>query len=72
MKITIKVRFNSSYPKFEKVSNDKYILYIPEARTNSSEDFIKELLERKLGVMKKNISLLSVSQDGDWSFHIDG
>jgi len=71
MKIKIKVRFNSSYPKFERVSNDKYILYIPEPRTNQSEDFIKELLKRKLGIMKENISLLDINND-EWVFHIEG
>jgi len=71
MKIKIKVRFNSSYPKFERVSNDKYILYIPEPRTNQSEDFIKELLKRKLGIMKENISLLDINND-EWTFHIEG
>jgi hypothetical protein len=70
MKISIKVRFNSTYPKFEKVMPSKYILYIPEARTKESENFIMELLSKKLGIMKQNISLIDITQDGEWSFHI--
>ena len=69
MKITIKVRFNSSYPKFERVMPNKYILYIPEPRTNESEKFIKELLSKKLGIIKENISLIEITKDGEWSFH---
>jgi hypothetical protein len=72
MRITIKVRFDSSYPKFEKVSNNKYILYIPEPRTKESENFIKQLLSNKLGVMEKDISLLSINQSGEWFFNING
>jgi len=48
MKITIKVRFNSTYPKFEKVSMTSILLYIPEPRTNESGEFIKELLKKKI------------------------
>lgn len=70
MKLTIKVRFNSSYPKFEKVMPSKYILYIPEPHTRESEDFIKELISKKLGVMPQNISLMNINKDGEWSFHI--
>jgi hypothetical protein len=70
MKITLKVRFDSSYPKFEKVMNNKYILYIPEPRTKESEEFIKELLSRKLGVMKKDISLIEIDKSGEWVFHL--
>lgn len=69
MKIVIKVRFNSTYPKFEKVFGNKYILYIPEPQTDKSEEFIKELLSRKLGIIKENISLIEVTKDGEWSFH---
>lgn len=72
MKIVLKVRFDSSYPKFEKVSNDKYILYIPEPRTKESENFIIELLSKKLGIMKKNISIIDINKNGEWSFHIEG
>lgn len=72
MKIIIKVRFNSSYPKFEKVSGNKYILYIPEPQTKNSENFIKELLSKKLGVMIKEISLIDINQAGEWSFYIGG
>jgi hypothetical protein len=71
MKITIKVRFNSSYPKFEKVLSSKYILYIPESRTQESENFVIELISKKLGVMKQNVSLIDISKDGEWSFHIE-
>jgi len=70
MKISIKVRFNSTYPKFEKVMPSKYILYIPEPQTNESEKFIKELLSKKLGVRKENVSLLNISSDGEWHFHL--
>jgi hypothetical protein len=70
MKISIKVRFNSTYPKFEKVMPSKYILYIPEPQTKESENFITELLSKKLGVMKENIYLIGITQDGEWSFHI--
>jgi hypothetical protein len=70
MKLTIKVRFNSSYPKFEKVAPSKYILYIPESHTKESEEFIKELLSKKLGIMNKDISLIDVNKEGEWSFHI--
>jgi hypothetical protein len=70
MRITIKVRFNSSYPKFERVSNDKYILYIPEPQTKESESFIKQLLSNKLGIMEKDISLWGINPSGEWSFHI--
>ena len=69
MKISIKIRFNSTYPKFEKVMPSKYILYIPQPQTKESEDFIKELLSRKLGVMKQNISLIDINKE-EWSFHI--
>ncbi|MGY4884817.1 MAG: hypothetical protein ACP5NZ_04540 [Nanobdellota archaeon] len=71
MKITIKARFNSTYPKFEKVMPSKYILYIPEPQTKDSEDFIKELLSKKLGIIKNKISLIGVSKEGEWSFHIE-
>lgn len=70
MKLTIKVRFNSTYPKFEKVMPSKYILYIPEPQTSESEKFIKELLSKKLGVRKENISLISIEKDSEWHFHI--
>ena len=70
MKILIKVRFNSTYPKFEKVMPSKYILYIPEPQTNESEKFIKELLSKKLGVRKENVSLLNISSDGEWHFNL--
>ena len=70
MKLTIKVRFNSSYPKFEKVAQSKYILYIPESRTKESENFIIELISKKLGIMKQHISILDISKDDEWSFHI--
>ena len=70
MKLTIKVRFNSSYPKFEKVLSSKYILYIPESRTKESENFIIELISKKLGIMKQNISLIDITKDGEWSFYI--
>jgi hypothetical protein len=72
MRITLKVRFNSSYPKFERVANDKYILYIPETQTQESENFIKELLSNKLGVMEKDISLLNINKSGEWFFNISG
>ncbi len=70
MRLAIKVRFNSTYPKFEKVMPSKYILYIPEPQTSESEKFIKELLSKKLGVRKENISLISIEKDGEWHFHI--
>ena len=70
MKLTIKVRFNSSYPKFEKVLSSKYILYIPESRTKESENFIIELISKKLGIMKQNISLIDITKDGEWSYYI--
>jgi hypothetical protein len=70
MRIAIKVRFDSSYPKFERVAPSKYILYIPEPQTKDSENFIRELLSKKLGVRKENISLISIEKDGEWSFHI--
>ena len=70
MKLTIKVRFNSTYPKFEKVMPSKYILYVPESRTKESENFIIELISKKLGIMKQHISILDISKDGEWSFHI--
>ena len=70
MKISIKVRFNSTYPKFEKVMPSKYILYIPEPQTKDSENFIKELLSKKLGVMKENISLIGINKEGEWAFHL--
>jgi hypothetical protein len=70
MKISIKVRFNSTYPKFEKVMPNKYILYIPESRTKESENFIMELISKKLGIMKQDISLIDISKDGEWSFHV--
>ena len=72
MKISIKVRFNSSYPKFEKVFGNKYILYIPEPQTKESENFIKELLSNKLGVMEKDISLMNINKEGEWFFNING
>jgi len=71
MKITIKVRFNSSYPKFEKFTSSKYILYIPEPQTKESENFIRELLSKKLGVRKENISLIEINKEGEWSFHLE-
>ncbi|MBP6857470.1 hypothetical protein KBC25_03525 [Candidatus Pacearchaeota archaeon] len=70
MKISIKVRFNSTYPKFEKVMPGKYILYIPEPQTDESEKFIKGLLSNKLGVRRENISLINIEKDGKWNFHI--
>ena len=70
MKLAIKVRFNSSYPKFERVAPSKYILYIPEPQTSESEKFIKELLSKKLGVRKENVSLLNISSDGEWHFNL--
>lgn len=71
MKITIKVRFNSSYPKFERVMPSKYLLYIPEPQTKESEEFIKELLSKKLGIIKNKISLIEINKDGEWSFHTE-
>lgn len=71
MKIVLKVRFNSTYPKFEKVLGSKYILYIPEPQTNDSENFIKELLSRKLGIIKEKISVIEINQEGEWFFHIE-
>jgi hypothetical protein len=70
MKLTIKVRFNSSYAKFERVMPSKYILYIPEPQTSESEKFIKELLSKKFGVRKENISLRGIEKDNEWHFHI--
>lgn len=70
MRLAIKVRFNSTYPKFEKVMPSKYILYIPEPQTKESENFIIGLLSKKLGVRKENISLISIEKDGEWHFHI--
>ncbi len=69
MKIILKVRFNSSYPKFEKIMPGKYILYIPEPQTKESEEFIKELLSRKLGIIKSKISLIEINKEGEWYFH---
>jgi hypothetical protein len=70
MKLTIKVRFNSTYPKFEKVMPSKYLLYIPEPQTNESEKFIKELLSKKLSIRKENISLIKIEKESEWHFHI--
>lgn len=70
MKLIIKVRFNSSYPKFEKVAPSKYILYIPEPQTKESENFIIGLLSKKLGVRKENITLIGIEKESEWSFHI--
>lgn len=69
MKITLKVRFNSTYPKFEKVMPSKYILYIPEPQTKDSEEFIKGLLSKKLGIMKEKLSLIEINKEGEWIFH---
>lgn len=71
MKITLKVRFNSTYPKFEKVMPSKYILYIPEPQTKESEEFIRGLLSKKLGIMKEKLSFIGINQEGEWVFHSD-
>ncbi len=71
MRIYIKIRFNSSYPKFEKVLDNRYVLYIPEPQTEESEDFIKELLSRKLGVIKDKVYFVTEDKKNGWIFDLD-
>lgn len=69
MKSILKVKFNSSYPKFEKIMSGKDVLYIPEPQTKESEEFIKELLSKKIEIIKSKISLIEINKEGEWYFH---
>lgn len=71
MRIYLKVRFDVTVPKFERVMDNKYLLYLPFPRDNESPNMIKGILSKKLGVIIKNIYFVMIDKNNDWVFDLD-
>jgi hypothetical protein len=71
MRIFIKVRFDSSIPKFEKVLDKKYILYLPFPKDAEAEKVITEIIAKKLSVRIEDIYFVMIEKTGEWIFDID-
>lgn len=71
MRIYLKIRFDVTVPKFEKVIDNKYLLYLPFSRDNDTPNVIKGILSKKLGVITKNIYFVMIDKNSDWVFDID-
>lgn len=71
MRIYIKIRFDVTVPKFEKVLDNKYLLYLPFPRGNDAPQIISDIISKKLGVILKNIYFVMIDKNGDWIFDID-
>jgi hypothetical protein len=71
MRIFLKVRFDSSIPKFEKILNSKYILYLPFPRDEEAEKIITQIIAKKLSVREEDVYFVMIDKTGEWIFDID-
>lgn len=71
MRINVKVRFDSQFPKFENVMNNNYIIYCNFPNDEKALEKIKEVFSRKLGVPIGKIHFLTTGRNGEWIFEIE-
>jgi hypothetical protein len=71
MKINVKIRFDSSYSKFEKIFNNNYILYLEFKQDDKSMEKIKEILSKKVGVPVKDIHFSIIGKNNEWVFDLN-
>ena len=70
MRINVKVRFDSQFPKFENVMNNNYIIYCNFSNDEKALEKIKEVFSRKLGVPISKINFLATGRNSEWIFDI--
>jgi hypothetical protein len=71
MRIFVKVRFDAQLPKFEKVLDKKYILYLPFPEDNEAEKVITDIIAKKLSVRPENVYFVMIDKINGWVFDID-
>jgi len=71
MRIFVKVRFDAQLPKFEKVLNNKYILYLPFPQDHEAEKVITDIIAKKLGVRVDEVYFVMIDKINGWVFDID-
>jgi len=67
----LKVRFGAVRESFEKVGQNKYLLYLPVSEGNNSGEIISGFLSRKFGVPPKKINFAFKDNTGNWVFDVD-
>lgn len=69
MKITAKVRFESSKSKIESFGSNRYLIYLLSSKTDSdAQDELLTLLSRTLGVPPSKIQYVGKDSNGDAIF----
>jgi hypothetical protein len=71
MRIFIKVRFDAQLPKFEKILDKKYILYLPFPQDHEAEKVITEIIAKKLSVREEDVYFVMIDKINGWVFDID-
>ncbi|MBM3230601.1 hypothetical protein FJZ22_03040 [Candidatus Pacearchaeota archaeon] len=68
MKITVKVRFNTSYEKLESFGNNMYLAYLMMGEDEESGKILCALLSKKLGVPPTRVEYAGKDTRGYYVF----
>lgn len=70
MKITLKIKFNTSDEKFEAFGNGMYLVYLPFKEDDDSVSVLSSLLSRKIGVSPNRIDFAGIDGNRNWIFEL--
>jgi hypothetical protein len=70
MKVTIKLRFNSSKSKWENFGSNRYLVYLLSGKEQGAQEELYALISRHLGIPENKISYLGKDSNGDAIFEI--
>lgn len=68
MKLTVKVRFNTSHEKLESFGNNMYLAYLMLAEDEESGKVLCALLSKKLGVLPTRVEFAGKDVRGNFIF----
>jgi hypothetical protein len=68
MKITVKVRFNTSHEKLEAFGNNMYLAYLMMSEDEESGQVVGRLLSKKLGVPPTRVEFAGKDVRGYYVF----
>ncbi len=68
MKVTVKVRFNTSHEKLESFGNNMYLAYLMMPEDDESGKVLRMLLSKKMGVPPTRVEFAGKDMRGNYIF----
>ena len=70
MKVVLKVRFGTTKEKFEKFSENNYLVYVPLEQDNDSAKVLEGIISKKLGVPSNRVVFAGLDMNKNWVFEV--